>query len=149
MGEHRFRIHIDAPPEHVFALWTDLDRAPEWIGGLIGYTDVTGPVDQAGTRYTALFGPMRSPTEVLEVERPRFIRTRFGTWLLRGETTATFEPEGGGTRLTQMFRTQGIIPAIAARIFAIGSYKGSFRGELAEFARIAERDRASSGPPRR
>ena len=140
MGEYRFEIHVEAPREHVFGLWTDLDRAREWIGGLTKYTDITGPVDQVGTRYTAWFGRMRSPTEVLEVERPRFIRTRFGSWVLRGETSATFEPEGDGTRLTQTFRTQGIIPAIAARIFATGSYKGSFRGELAEFGRIAERD---------
>lgn len=140
MGEYRFGIHVAAPPDHVFGLWIDLDRAKEWIGGLTKYTDVTGPVDQAGTRYVAWFGPMRSPTEVLDVDRPRFIRTRFGTWLLRGEASATFEPEGDGTRLTETFRTQGIIPAIAARIFATGSYKGSFRGELAEFGRIAERD---------
>ena len=140
MGEYRFEIHVAAPPEHVFGLWTDLDRAKEWIGGLTKYTDITGPIDQVGTRYTAWFGKVRSPTEVLEVERPRFIRTRFGSRLLRGETSSTFEPDGDGTRLTQTFRTEGVIPAIAARIFATGSYKGSFRGELAEFGRIAERD---------
>jgi uncharacterized protein YndB with AHSA1/START domain len=140
MGEHRFTIHVDAPPEQVFALWIDLDRAKEWIGGLTKITDLTGPVDQAGTRYTAWFGSMRSPTEVLEVERPRFIRTSLGSALLRGQTSTTFEPESGGTRLTETFRTQGIIPAIAARIFATGSWKGSFKGELAHFGRIAERD---------
>ena len=143
MGNYRFTIQIDAPPEQVFALWIDLERAPEWIGGLTKITDLTGPLDQPGARYTAWFGRMRSPTEVLEVDRPRFIRSRFGNALLRGETSASFEPAGAGTRLTQTFRTQGIIPAIAARIFATGSYKGSFRGELAEFGRIAEQDARS------
>jgi len=140
MGAYRFTIHVAAPPGHVFGLWTDLERLKEWIGGLSRITDVSGPLDQVGTRYTAWFGSMASPTEVLAVERPRLFRTRFGNRILRGESEATFEPDGEGTRLTQVFRTEGIIPAIAARIFATGSYKGSFRGELAHFGRIAERD---------
>ena len=88
MAEYRFSIHVDAPRQRVFALWTDLDRMREWVGGVTRVTDVTGPVEQAGTRYTVRFGPMRNPTEVLEVESPGRIRTRFGTWLLRGETLA-------------------------------------------------------------
>ena len=141
MGHHRFVVDIKAPREHVFALWTDLNRAHEWIEGLTRITDVTGPFDKAGTRYTAWFGPMRSPTEILEADRPRLIKTRFGGRLLRGITQATFEEAGDGTRLTQEFWTEGIVPAIAGRIFASGSYKGSFRGELNSFARLAERER--------
>jgi hypothetical protein len=30
------------------------------------------------------FGRLRSPTEVLQVDRPRLVRTRFDSWLLRG-----------------------------------------------------------------
>ena len=142
MGRHRFTVDIAAPLEAVFDLWTDLDRAHEWIGGLSRVTDLTGPSDQAGTRYTTWFGSMRSETEILEAERPRHLRTRFGSWLLRGETRVTFAraSTAGGTRLTQEFVTEGVIPAISARIFATGSWNGSFRGELATFARIAERE---------
>jgi hypothetical protein len=57
---------------------------------------------------------------------------------MRGTNDATFEPHDGGTSVTQRFETQGIISALAARVFATGSYKGSFRGELATFARLAE-----------
>jgi hypothetical protein len=53
---------------------------------------------------------------------------------MRGTNDATFEPQDGGTGLTQRFETEGIISALAARVFATGSYKGSFRGELATFA---------------
>jgi uncharacterized protein YndB with AHSA1/START domain len=138
VAEYRFTIHVEATPEDVFALWIDLDRAKVWIGGLTKITDVTRPLDRPGARYTAWFGRMRSPTEILELELPGYIRTRFRSALLGGDTSATFEPEGTGTRLTQMFRTKGIIPAIAARIFATGSRTGSFRGELAHFGRIAQ-----------
>jgi hypothetical protein len=143
VGHHRFVVHVRASREQVFDLWTNLDRAHEWIEGLTRITDVTGPFNTAGTRYTAWFGRIRSPSEILQADRPRLVETRFGSWLLRGVTRETFEDEAGGTRLTQEFWTNGIIPAIMARIFAFGSYKGSFRGELNSFVRLAEREAGS------
>jgi hypothetical protein len=140
MSVHRFIVLIAARQERAFDLWTDLGRLPEWVEGVTGVTDVTGPSDQVSTRYTVWFGSMRSGTEVLEAVRPRMLRTRFGNWLLRGETFVTFEPDGSGTRVTQEFRTEGLIPAVAAHLFATGSYRGSFRGELNTFARLAERE---------
>ncbi len=140
MGAYRFSTLIHAPPDAVFALWTDLDRMHEWVGGVTGVTDVTGPIDQAGTTYTVRFGAMRSPTTVLEADRPRRFRTRFGNPILKGESDVTFGPDGDGTLLTQEFRTRGVVSAVAARLFATGSYKGSFRGELEAFRQIAERE---------
>jgi uncharacterized protein YndB with AHSA1/START domain len=140
MGTHRFTVHIAAPPDRVFDLWTDLDRFKEWIGGVTGVSDVSGPPGEAGTRYTVLFGSMQSRTEVLEAERPRLIRTRFGNRVLKGETVATFEPDGAGTHLTEELRTEGFVSALMARIFATGSWRGSFQGELNTFAALAERE---------
>ena len=145
MAVHRLSIDIAAPPERVFATWMDLDRMAEWVGGVTRVTDVTGPVDVAGTRYTVHFGPMKSRTEILEVERPHRVRTRFGNLLLKGESDVQFEPTSRGTRLVQVFRTRGIISAITGRLFAAGSYEGSFRGELEKFRGIVEREAA---PPR-
>jgi uncharacterized protein YndB with AHSA1/START domain len=144
MARYQFSILIKASQPEVFALWTDLDRMPEWVGGVTAVGELTGPNDRPGTRYTVWFGRMRSPTEILEVERPRHIRTRFGSWLLRAETDATFERENGATRLTQVFATRGVISAIVARLFATGSYRGSFRGELEAFRAIAEREAQSA-----
>ena len=150
MGEYSFTVHIEATPEVVFDLFTDLDRMHEWVGGVTRITDVSGPLGEAGSSYTVWFGRMRSPTEVLEAERARLYKSRFGHFVLRGEMEATFAPEGDGTTMTERFRTEGLIPAIAARIFATGSWRGSFRGELETFALIAEReargDPSSSGP---
>lgn len=139
MGVYRFETRTGASPERAFALWTDLDRMTEWVGGVTKVTDVSGPVDRAGTTYTVHFGGMKSRTEVLEAERPLRFRTRFGNLILKGENAATFEPDGDGTRIRQEFRTRGVISAIFARIFASGSYNGSFQGELEAFARLAER----------
>lgn len=139
VATYRFTVPVSAPVDDVFRAWIDLDLMPQWVGGVTGVTDVTGPAGQAGTRYTVLFGKMRSETEVLEADPPHLLRTRFGNWLLRGENRATFEPHGDGTRLTVEIRTRGLISSISARIFAIGSYRGSFLGELQTFARLVER----------
>jgi uncharacterized protein YndB with AHSA1/START domain len=144
VGRYSFTVDIAAPRDEVWALWTNLVRAKEWIEGMAGVSDVSGPPDQAGTTYKVHFGSWStSVTTILEAERPRFIRTKFGTWLLRGEQSATFEETTGGTRLMQTFVTTGIIPALAGRIFATGSYKGSFRGELIRFKEICERESAA------
>jgi len=144
MGRHRFEIRIAASPEQVFALYTNLDRMHEWTGGVTRVVDISGPVDHAGTTYTVVFGRMRSPTTVLAAERPRFFKTRFGNAALRGTAEATFAAEGEGTRMTQEFRTEGMVAGVLGRLFALGYYKGSFRGELNEFGRIAEQDAAKS-----
>ncbi|HYI21269.1 MAG TPA: SRPBCC family protein [Candidatus Limnocylindrales bacterium] len=141
MARYRFEIDIAAPRERVFSMWVDLDRAPEWVEGLARYTDVSGPPDEAGTTYVARFGSWSSSTlTVLEAERPRYIRVALGSWLLRGENIANFEEVERGTRLIQEFDVRGIIPRIAGRIFATGSYRGSFRGELETFKQICERE---------
>lgn len=145
MARHTLTTQVAAPPDHVFALWTNVTRMGEWVRGVTAVTDVSGSVDQIGASYVVHFGPMRSPTTVIDVERPRRFATRFGTWLLRGKTTATFEPDGDGTRIVQTFETVGLIPAISAWVFSRGSYAGSFRGELETFARIAEREAPAQG----
>ena len=145
MAHYKISTVVAAPIDQVFALWTDLERMGDWVGGVTGVTDISGPIDKAGTTYVVHFGPVTSPTEVLEVERPRRFATKFGSWVLRGRSSATFEPEGDGTRVTQEFETVGRISAISAWIFSRGSYEGSFRGELEKFARIAEREAATGG----
>jgi len=144
MARFRFTLHVDAPPSTVYALWTSLERMHEWIEGISSVSHPTGPMDVVGTRYTVRIGGMESPTEILAADPPKLFHTRFGNRMLRGESVATFEPDGGGTRLIQEYRTTGLVPAIVGRLFATGSYRGSFRGELNQFARIAQRESGRS-----
>ncbi len=144
MGTYRLTTLVMAPPDRVFDLWTNLDRMKEWVGGVTKVTNVTGPITEPGTRYTVWFGGMKSQTEVIEVERPWRYRTRFGNWLLRGENSTTFEAEGAGTRVVEEFQSEGFVPGLMARIFATGSFRGSFQGELNAFAKIAEGDAAAA-----
>jgi hypothetical protein len=144
MGEYTFTNRIQAGPEAVYDLFIDIHRMHEWTEGISRVGEEVGPPGQVGSTYTLWFGSMRSPTTILEAERPRRYRTRFGNRLLRGEMSATLEPDGDGTLLTETFITEGLIPAIAARIFATGSWRGSFKGELASFRRIVEREAAEA-----
>lgn len=141
MGRHATSLYVSASPDVVFDLYTNVDRMPEWIGGVTSVSDVTGPVDRAGTRYTVWFGGRTaSPTEILESDRPYRIVTHFGNWILQGRNSATFDHDGDGTRMTVTLDTEGLFPAFMARIFSIGSWRGSFKGELRHFARLAEAD---------
>jgi uncharacterized protein YndB with AHSA1/START domain len=140
MGRYTYTIEVDAPRELVFELWTDLDRMTTWVGGVTRVSEPSGPLDQAGTRYTVYFGKAGSETEIVEVERPRLFMTRFGTAWLRGTNRTEFLESGDGRRtvLTQTFETEGFLPGIVGWIFGHGSYRGSFLGELRHFGRIAE-----------
>lgn len=140
MPTHRLTAFAAAPPERVFDLWIDLDRMREWVGGVTKVTDVTGRVDAPGTRYVVWFGRMSSPTVVVEADRPRRLSTRFGNRILRGTNTTTFTPEAGGTRIDEVMRTEGLVSAITSRLFSMGSYRGSYQGELNAFAKLAERE---------
>jgi hypothetical protein len=68
------------------------------------------------------------------------LRSRFGHSIFSGESQVGLEPTATGTRLTQEFWTRGIKAAIFGRIFATGSWKGSFRGELNSFVKLAEQE---------
>lgn len=142
MSTYTFEVRINAPPEQVFDAWIDLDRMPEWVEGVSRVSDLSGPVDQPGTTYSVWFGRMRSSAEVVAVERPRLFRSRVSSRTLVAENEARFEPDGTGTRLIQTFHARGLMSRLWARIFATGSYKGSFRGELNTFVRLVEADPA-------
>ncbi|HET9755364.1 MAG TPA: SRPBCC family protein [Candidatus Limnocylindrales bacterium] len=98
-----------------------------------GRTSSAWASGSAGSRASATC-PDRS------TDPPRRFATRFGSWVLRGVSSATFVPEGDGTRVTQEFETVGRISAVSSWVFSRGSYEGSFRGELEKFARLAERE---------
>ena len=133
-------IDIGAPPVRVFDLWVDVERMPEWTEGLTRVTDVSGPTGEAGTRWSAWFGRSRAGAEIVAADRPRHVAwtIRFGP--LAAEIDCRFEPVAAGTRMTETIRTRGLVGGMWRRILSAGTYRGSFRGELATFARLCERD---------
>lgn len=97
----RGSVLLPLPIERAWDLWVDAARYPQWQSMLLAVRDLSGPVTMAGTTYTLDHGPkLKRHVRVLVAERPvRHIIEQTGMGV-HDETTATFEPEDGGTRLT-------------------------------------------------
>ena len=142
MGRHRYTLDIDAPPERVFAVYTDQASIPEWAEMRV--LDATGPLDRAGTRFVAAPETrMRFRTEVLRSDPPHLHeqagRTSSG---FSYHWTATFEPDGGSTRLmldSEYGLALGTVGRLLDRLFVGRMSAGTMRGHLARLKEIAER----------
>jgi uncharacterized protein YndB with AHSA1/START domain len=102
MGHRSVGIDIAAPPERVFDIYTDLRRVSEWQRqpGLKG---TEGAFDRPGADFVIRYGgPLTLRGTVLATQRPSLHRicARELAGFVTCQTTARFEPEGGGTRLT-------------------------------------------------
>ena len=100
----RLERRLAAPPEAVFAAWTDPGMLGQWMSPF-GHADVSIDLRVGGRLRVAMIdGQARidHTGEFLEVDPPR--RLRF-TWVSPytgpqgSEVTVTFEPEAAGTRL--------------------------------------------------
>lgn len=97
----RGSVLLPVPIERAWDLWVDAARYTQWQSMLLAVRDLSGPVSTAGTTYVLDHGPrMQRRVRVLIAERPvRHVIEQQGMGI-HDETTATFEPEDGGTRLT-------------------------------------------------
>jgi hypothetical protein len=127
--------HIQAPPDVLFAFVADTRNDPEWCENVERVEMVEGDTVGPGTRFTFhqhLDTPGRErmqfdvDVEVIEMgERSIIWRTR-DRFQIR-EITVTVEPEGAGSRITQVTRAtftrkpgmgRWLYPLLARRIFA-------------------------------
>ena len=105
MGHVRESIHIDATPEAAWRIGRDPNRIPEWNTTAIEVKDVSGPLDQVGSRFTVISKiagrPLAVTWEIQRVEVPRFAETS-ATAPGGGQARQRidYEPDGAGTRLT-------------------------------------------------
>ena len=101
MGSYSYAVRIAAPPERVYDLYTDLDRAAEWQEGRPRIVDRSGEPGRAGSTYTIRRGPSSARSEVIVAERPtEHVVEIHGALGLRAMITAGFVPEDRGTRMT-------------------------------------------------
>ena len=78
MAHVRITEHIEAPIEHVFELFIDVKRWPEFMPGGAEIKEVTGPLDEVGTRILSagrfLGRKMEGWDEIVEIERPSLVK---------------------------------------------------------------------------
>jgi len=105
MSHVRHSVHIDAPPEAVWAIGRDPDRMPEWNTTVVSVKDVDGSLDVPGGRFTVVSKiagrPLDITWQIQEVEAPRFF-VATATTPLGGSARqrVDYEPDGTGTRVT-------------------------------------------------
>jgi len=106
MGVLRYSIWVDAAPEAVWSVWTDLDLIPRWQTGSPRVADVTGD-GGVGTSYSVRRGPTSARTTIIVAEAPsRYVSRTHALLGLRFDLEAQLTPERGGTGLALEARTE-------------------------------------------
>lgn len=118
---------VNAPPELVFAVWTQAEHLKHWFGPAC-FTTPEAEVDlRVGGRFRIV---MRGPDgqdypcggeyrEIVPGRKLVFTNNAFaldGTQLLEGLTSVTFEAEKDGTRVTVETRATGLQPGTDAML---------------------------------
>jgi uncharacterized membrane protein len=146
MTHVRLAGHFDAPIDQVFELATDFKRYPEWN---VSYTDVqeiSGPTDQVGTRIHAfgrLLGrPSEGWIEVIEVDRPRFIKMKLvgsdaGTVVASYRFTPQALGTDGETEIDYELPA-GFLGEIADKLFVERAVDRDLRHSLENFKALVE-----------
>jgi uncharacterized protein YndB with AHSA1/START domain len=106
MLQHEVTIHINSPVEKVYRFLVDAKNLRTWQSNLVENEQLTKEPMSAGTRFREVrrMGPRQSEIQVEITDFEPNIR--FATKTLtqpQVTVTYTFEPEGGGTRLTNKF----------------------------------------------
>lgn len=101
-------IHINCPPQKVFAFLRDIDRHPVEPGSLlISYEKLTPGPTRVGTRYLEIvrvspFYCMRIQNTLTAFEPPELLAMVWDSGSMYGDLTYIFSPFDGGTILRQV-----------------------------------------------
>jgi carbon monoxide dehydrogenase subunit G len=141
--------HVDAPPERVWEVLTDLERAPDVVRAIESVEVHTGTGFGVGTRWTETRTMMgRTARETMEVTafaplRSYVVEAISGATRYRSEFGVA--PDGRGTTLTMTFDAQpsGLVGKLAAatlgRLFA-GLTRRALASDLDDVGHASERN---------
>lgn len=141
-------VHIDAPPDRVYAIVTDLAGAPDRIGAIESLEVLTDQPFGVGTRFRetrTMFG--RRATEEMEVtavDPGRSYTTEAESCGCRYTCVVSIEPDGGGATLSMSMRAKPL--RLAAKVMCAvmaplmgGVARKAFARDLQDIKAAAER----------
>jgi uncharacterized membrane protein len=146
MPQVREQIRIDAPVDRIWAIGADAGRIPEWQTNVVAIKEVTGPIDQVGTRYTAvnrLLGrEIEGQWEITRAEYARALEIK-GTAPGGGRAVqrVTYRPAGGGTDVTVELDYElpgGFLGQFANRLFVERAVQRDIQHSLENFKALCE-----------
>jgi hypothetical protein len=133
-------IRIEAPVEHVWALFTDTSRWEEWMPAR--FSEFSGPLEQVGTTYRQSVRVMgfeqKSTVTVVEVEPLRLYHEHMEPGPM--ENSFSCAPEDEATRFVfeADYELPPRLPGFVKRAVASGWIERNHRKMLAEFKALAE-----------
>ncbi len=93
-------MHVEAAPERIFAIYADPARVPEWRPAIREIAQVTGGMDEPGTRFTTRYrGRMPDGHGTVAASDPPRTHVITGQGAVRYEARLTLTREDSGTRL--------------------------------------------------
>ncbi len=111
--EHEESIHIDAPPDKVWAIYIDVEKWPEWTASMKSVERLEdGPLALGKQARVQAEG---TPTSVFTVTE--FTDGRSFTWTtntrgIKADARHIVEPDGDGTKATLGVRMDGLMATI-------------------------------------
>ena len=139
--------YIEASPERVWQILTDLDSYPEWNPFIVEGSGEFAEGEQVRLRMRPPEGrEMGFKPVVLRVEQARELRWKgrlLVPGIFDGEHYFRLEPEGGGTRLHQGEDFTGLLPRFMGKML-----RQTERGFLALNAALKERAESEAGSDR-
>jgi uncharacterized membrane protein len=145
MAHVEMNAHFEAPIEQVFDLMADAKRWPEWMPNMLEVMEVTGPLDQPGTRIHEamrfLGRRIESWDEIVEAERPRLWKYASGTEGMKSVGTFRLTPAGQGTDVAiegDYDLPAGFLGEIADRLFVEKAMERQMRHSLENFKALVE-----------
>jgi uncharacterized protein YndB with AHSA1/START domain len=116
--EFSINVEIDAPPDTVWGVMSDVERWHEWTASISSVTRLDqGPLDVGSRAHVRQ--PKLRPADFIVTD---LIPQREFTWVTQspgiGATARhAVEPSAGGTRATLSVRFEGLLSAIVARMY--------------------------------
>ncbi len=156
MGKFHYSVHINASPEEVFQVASNIPNAANMIEGITKIEMLTdGPVG-VGTTWSetrVMFGKEHSETmEITGFDPPRSYTVGSESCGALWSSTFSFTPEAGGTRVDLDFLTKPL--SVWAKIMSVvmtplmrGMMKKCVGADLRDLKKVCEGGAASEGQP--
>lgn len=142
MIKHKISVAINRPAEEVFAFMNDPETAPQWITAISERKQTSaGPMGVGTTfrdRGQLLGRKIENTYEITEYKPDRVFRLKTVSGSIPVDATLTYEPVGGGTRVTQVIEAEAagffkLAEPIVARII-----KRQFETDFANLKELLE-----------
>ncbi len=145
MGHVRETIHIDAPPDTVWAIGADATRFPEWQTNVIEAKGASEKMDHLGARYTSVGRiagrRLEGSFEVTKVDKPKMIELKGSTAGGQGSATIHLDRTSTGTEYTMELDYQlpgGILGGVVDRAFAERTIERDLQHSLQNLKALCE-----------